>query len=256
MTLELSTAQCREIKKLRDAAPNVQCVIIGAVAVNHHVILPRSTGDVDLVIALDVANLRDLLDGLGWKQHPKMKQRWTAAGFVADVLPASPELIAAGAVSLDDDEKKMSLVGFDLLFERAEEVELPSAAGTVLVASLPVIVVLKISAWLDRPHERKKDLHDLGTILSGALGEDDERRWEGTIPGDFDEQSPRFIGQEVARIISSAHRELIERFLEKMLVDDSPWLSEVGRGMTTPVVSKPRRAVVAFRSGFGVGTNS
>jgi len=127
MTLDLNAAQCREIKKLREAAPEVQCVIIGAVAVNHHVTLPRSTGDVDLVLALDAINLRDLLEELGWKQHLKMKRRWTADGFVADVLPASPELIAAGAVSLDDDEKEMSLVGFDLLFERAEEQELPNA---------------------------------------------------------------------------------------------------------------------------------
>ena len=49
MRLELSAAQCREIKTLRKKAPEVKCVIIGAVAVNHHVPLPRSTGDVDLV---------------------------------------------------------------------------------------------------------------------------------------------------------------------------------------------------------------
>ena len=250
MTLELSAAQCREIIKLREVAPDAQCVIIGAVAVNHHVTLPRSTGDVDLVLALDVAALRELLESVGWKQHPKMKQRWTAKGFVADVLPASPGLIAAGAVSLDDNEREMSLVGFDLLFERAEEQELPGYCSSVLVASLPVIVVLKISAWLDRPHDRRKDLHDLGTILREALADDDERRWEGTIPGNFDQQSPRFVGQEVGRIIGPQHRELIERFFEKVLPGDSPWLSEVGRGMASSTLLKPRAAVEAFRAGL------
>lgn len=253
MSLELSPAQCREIKRLREAAPEVQCVIIGAVAVNHHVPLPRSTGDVDLVLALNAADLRQLLVRLGWKQHAKMKQRWTAEGFIADVLPASPELIAAGAVSLDDDERQMSLVGFDLLLDMAEEHQLPDNSGTVMVASLPVIVVLKISAWLERPYERKKDLHDLGTILRAALGDDDERRWDGMILGNFEEQSPRFIGQEVGRILAPQHRVLIEQFLEKVLVADSPWLSEMGRRMGSSILLSPRAALEAFRAGLGGG---
>lgn len=228
----------------------MQCVIIGAVALNHHVQLPRSTGDVDLVLALDVAELRELLQRLGWTQHAKMKQRWTAEGFVADVLPASPELIAAGSVSLDGDERAMNLAGFDLLFDKAEEHKLPGGVGSVMVASLPVIVVLKMAAWLDRPHERKKDLHDLGTILSAALGDVDERRWDGSIAGDFDEQGPRFIGQEVARIIAPLHRRLIEQFLEKVLVEDSPWLAELRRGMTSSIMLTPQRALEAFQSGL------
>lgn len=250
MSLELSAAQWCEIKRLREAAPGIQCVIIGAVAVNHHVRLPRSTGDVDHVLALDVADLRELLKQLGWKQHAKMKQRWIAEGFVADVLPASPELIAAGAVRLDDDDRAMSLAGFDLLFEQAEEQEFPDGDGSVLVAGLRVIAILKISAWLERPYDRKKDLHDLGTILSGALGEDDERRWEGTIPGDFEEQSPRFIGREVGRIVGPEHRALIELFLEKVPAEDSPWLSEMRRGMKSSILLSPRGAVEAFRSGL------
>lgn len=251
MTLDLSAAQQREILKLRALAPHVACVVIGAVAVNHHVPLPRSTGDVDLVLALDLADLSDLLERVGWKQHVRMRQRWTAEGFVADVLPASQELIAAGAISLDENEREMSLAGFDLLFEHAEEHDFSESGETVLVASLPVIVVLKVSAWLERPYDRKKDLHDLGTILMNALTEDDERRWDGTIDGSFEEQSPRFIGQEVAKIVRSEHRTLLDAFLRKVLAEDSPWLSEIEKGMRPAVLQSPRKALLAFREGLG-----
>jgi len=253
MTIELNAVQCREISKLRAAAPDVACVIIGAVAVNHHVELPRSTGDVDLVLALDVPDLQALLLSVGWNQHGTKKQRWTAPDhFTADVLPASLRLINAGTVHFDDDEKEMNLAGFDLLFETAEEHALPHADGSVLVASLPVLVVLKIAAWLDRPYDRKKDLHDLGTILSGALGDDDDRRWDGSVEGAFEEQSPRFMGQEVARIVRTSHLELLREFRDAILPDDSHWSAEIAKGFLAGRRLDPERALRAFFEGVGV----
>jgi predicted nucleotidyltransferase len=249
VTLELTEAQCREIGRLRSADPSVKCAIIGAVALNHHVPLPRTTGDVDLVLALDVRHLRELLEKLGWEQHPRVKQRWTATQFIADVLPASPSLIVAGKVALDDDDREMSLAGFDLLYKHAEVHPLPDGQD-VMVANLPTIVVLKICAWLDRPHDRRKDLNDLGTILVNALGNVDERRWSGTLPEDFDQQSPYFVGREVGSIIGGPHRQFIDRFLEKVLSDESSWLDDVGRGFGNSTI-EPRVALDAFHTGLG-----
>ena len=46
--------------------------------------LPRPTGDVDLVLALNAGDVPPLLESIGWKHHRRMKQRWTADRFGAD----------------------------------------------------------------------------------------------------------------------------------------------------------------------------
>lgn len=252
MTLEVSAVQAQEIGRLRSLAPEVRCVVIGAVAVQHYVQLPRSTGDVDLVLDVEPQRLSEILTAVGWKQDERAKQRWRGPNqFVTDVLPASPRLIQKGFVQFDDDEKKLSLVGFDLLFEHAEELDLPDDQGTVLVATWPSLVVLKMVSWLDRPHERKRDLQDIGTILSHILPENDERRWELNIPGDFNEQSPRFAGQEVAKIAAPSHRAAIQRFLDEVLSDAASWIQHVGEGMQAQHERHAERMVRAFGEGVG-----
>lgn len=90
----------------------------------------------------------------------------------------------------------MSLVGFDLALNHTLRVEVAGQNPfEVEVASLSALVVLKIVAWLDRPYEREKDLGDLGRVLSTALDDVDERRWEPPLIGEqFDDQSPFLWG--------------------------------------------------------------
>jgi hypothetical protein len=45
MTLELDEDQAREIARLRERTPEARCAVIGAVAIGHHVVLPRPTRD-------------------------------------------------------------------------------------------------------------------------------------------------------------------------------------------------------------------
>lgn len=250
MKIDVSHVQAREIGRLRAAAPDVRCVVIGAVAVGQYVRLPRLTGDIDLVFDAEPEELNRMLRPLGWEPDERAKQRWRGPNnFLADVLPASSKLIQGGFVQFEDDERRLSLVGFDLLFEHAVEYELPEGQGNVLVATWPTIVVLKIVSWMDRPYERKKDLHDLGTILWNILPQDDERRWDPGIPGDFEEQSPRFAGQEVAKIIGPTHKSAIRNFLDTVLADGSAWIEEVGQGME--VARHAERTVRAFGEGVG-----
>jgi predicted nucleotidyltransferase len=114
-------------------------------------------------------------------------------------------------------------------------------------------VVLKVAAWRDRPHDRHKDLNDIGTILACALAQDDPRRWDIPIPGDFDDQSARFVGQQVGQIASREHRLLVDDFMSVLLREDSPWVPHVAKGMgLSPYDAneRVRKAVVAFGLGL------
>jgi predicted nucleotidyltransferase len=257
VTLKLDEDQAREIARLRERTPGARCAVIGAVAIGHHVPLPRQTRDVDLVIELGGEELTQLLTGLAWKPDPRHLQRWTGRGnFVADVLPATPTSVAAGRRAPDGKDIAMSFAGFDLLFEHATEIQIPGQNAKVYVASLGTLVVLKVAAWLDRPYDRYKDLNDIGTILASALPEDDARRWDIPIPGDFEDQSPRFVGQQVGQIASPEHRLLVDEFVSALVREQSPWVSHVAKGMGLSPHDpgeRVRKALVAFGLGLDEG---
>lgn len=119
---------------------------------------------------------------------------WRDGQNIVDVLPATPDVIAAGHVVLADGYR-MNTLGFDLALARAERASLPGTSETVEVASLASIVVLKIAAWLDRPHQRRKDLEDLGRIFEAALDEWDDRRWGPPLADvPHEQQAAFFIG--------------------------------------------------------------
>jgi predicted nucleotidyltransferase len=156
-------------------------VVIGAVALDHHVPLARRTGDVDLAIVAEADEIHALLTKHGWEADKRKSQRWRdAGGHEIDVLPATPRLLRAGSVDFDG-ESTMSLVGFDLALEYAEGVPLLGTDVEVEVASLATIVVLKMTAWLDRPQQRLRDLGDLAFVFEKVLGDFDERRWEAPL---------------------------------------------------------------------------
>ncbi|MFO0710823.1 MAG: nucleotidyl transferase AbiEii/AbiGii toxin family protein [Sandaracinus sp.] len=233
MTLTIRPEHARELARLRQHTARPDFVLIGAAALGHHVPLPRKTNDVDLALVVRPDEIEALLTSLGWRRDATIQQRWYGPDdFRADVLPATPELLAVGSVSFDRDTRSMSLVGFDLAFEHAVDVELPGSPSTVKVASLAAIVVLKTVAWLDRPHERTRDLGDLATVFRVALAEDDERRWGthtvATSGLDFDDQSPFFVGLEVSAIVRPVHRARLDELVAKLL-DDGPHAALMAR---------------------------
>lgn len=92
-----------------------------------------------------------------------------------------------------------------------------SNTRTVLVATVPVIAVLKMAAWLDRPGERDRDLDDLAHIMNDHLEADDIRRWEDDLINaglPHDDQSAFALGQDVARIAQASHLAIVEGFLK------------------------------------------
>lgn len=249
MTLAISPAHCGLLLGLRRADPPRRVVVIGAAALGHHIPLARTTADVDLVIVADAAETNALLGSLGWKRDQQHRQRWRdGLANIVDALPATAEVIESGEIALDGRERVMSTVGFDLVLDHSSPVAIPASDARVDVASLATIAVLKMVAWLDRPHERRKDLSDLGAIFHAALDEWDDRRWEPPLADlEHELQSASFIGREVARIARAHHRTKLEEFFEK--IDEEAWSSAIGAGGL--VCSDPEavalRRLAAFR---------
>ncbi len=222
MTLAITPAQARALAALRVGLPHTRLVLIGASALGHHVSLDRATADLDLAIVLAPASLDEAVEPLGWTRDARMRQRWFGPeGAIADLLPVTEELVAAGEVCFDEDDLRMSLVGFDLALRHTARVPLPGSDVDVEVATLAALVVLKIVAWLDRPHERAKDLGDLARILDAALDDDDDRRWDADDPIfqsglAHDDQGAFFVGLEVARVAEHAHRACVDAFVARV----------------------------------------
>jgi predicted nucleotidyltransferase len=250
VSLAISPAHGDLLGALRHSERAPRVVVIGAAALSHHIRLRRSTADVDLVIVAEADEIRALLESVQWRRDPRQPQRWRdGSNNIVDVLPATHDVIAAGEVTLDGANRLMSTVGFDLVLDHASPVEIGGTGTIVEVASLAAIVVLKMVAWLDRPHERQKDLSDLGEIFDAALDEWDDRRWEEPLAEvEHELQAALFVGREVGAIIRPSHRVKIDEFLAMM--GEDTWMNVMGAGALVcadpEVVAKRRLAV--FRS--------
>lgn len=146
MSLPISPEHAQELARLCRHETRPDLVVIGAAALGHHIPLSRVTRDVDLALVVAPQEISGLLGSLGWRRDERITHRWYgAAGFRADVLPATPELVTTGSVQLDRGDKVMSLVGFDLALQHAATVILDGTDAEVKVASLPSLVLLRSS---------------------------------------------------------------------------------------------------------------
>lgn len=209
----------RVLCQLLDAWPEIRVVVIGAAALNCQIPMnARRTYDIDLTILAEVAAVNAHMRELGFIRDPKREHRWFASeGVVIDVLPVTAEAIARAELVWPESGFVMNLRAFDLLLQHTRKVEL-DANHVIDVATLPTIVMLKMAAWLDQPHERARDLQDIGFLLAEYLPIDDERRWDDPqLQGlDFEEQSARALGIDMAGIAQPHHRELVRTFLDRL----------------------------------------
>ena len=109
----------------------------------------------------------------------------------------------------------MSLLGFRLAFERAISVHITPDL-TMRVAPVPIVVVLKMVAYLDRPGERQRDLEDIGYIFEDFMEADAKERYSDIVLDrglTYEEVSPFLLGQEISAIVNTAEREAVQRFL-------------------------------------------
>ena len=222
-SMSLTSKQIKALRDLEQVWPDRNVVIIGATALGFYYDMTwRQTADVDLILAVEFKEFPGPLANLqGWEQHKtKEHQFLSPQGEKIDILPAGPELLAAGSITWASGHK-MSLEAMDLAFSYTAKKDCPN--NYVATVALPqVVVLLKMASYCDRPAERERDLADIGHLLEHYENEDSERRWDEAGEYSF-ELAPSFLlGLDIAAIAAPSHHELVDRFLGRVADPDSP----------------------------------
>ncbi len=245
------------IEQLAAALSPAPVVLVGASAIDRHLPLTwRKTNDLDIVAAIEIDTLQGLADPLrGWTST-RTEHAWLSPqGARVDIIPAGPSLLASGSLTFPRSGNTMSLIGLDLAFTHAEPLQVRSQR--IGVAPLPVLIVLKMISWLDRP-DRTHDLQDIAQILDDWLSDDDDRRYEDDVFAaslDHDAVPPFVLGRTLSTILKPPHRERVERFLARVEDEASHYhyqmrrLGPYGRFDDGDSPVTPRLA--AFRLGLG-----
>ena len=191
--------------------------LIGATALACQMDFHRQTNDLDISVAVSLEDLSNQFRAAGgWTRHPSKEHEWRSpTGIRVDVLPATEELLAAGVVEWPESGTRMSLIGFRLAFEKAVPLEV-DAGVFVPVPPAAVIALLKMVAYLDRPHERERDLEDLAFLLEEYTSEDDERRYSPDVIRAgfrFETASAFLLGCDLGDLVWSREREYVEQFI-------------------------------------------
>jgi predicted nucleotidyltransferase len=215
----LTTEQRSAFASIRTVWPHERIVLIGAGALRLQKRLSRFTADLDVAVAVELPEYADtLLRSAGFRGEPNQPQRWTHEnGVQIDILPAGQALRARGYVEWPNAHR-MSLEGFDALFSNT----LPFVAADlgIEMATVPLIVLLKMVAWLDRPADRSRDLQDLAFLLADYLDEgndaDFERILDAIQQGHVEHQTAQafLLGQDVARCQGAA--DIARRFVHSL----------------------------------------
>ena len=193
--------------------------LIGASAIRCHLRdRSRATQDIDLVLGVSLARYPGGLDSeSGWHRHPKREHRWVAPGDVlVDVIPAGADEGALTVLTWPESGFEMNLAGLRLALNQAVPIEV--APGLIIpVVPLEVIALLKMVSFLDRPHERDRDLEDVALILDEFIGSADDRRYNDEILElalSYEEISPFLLGKKLASIVNQREAEAVGRFID------------------------------------------
>ena len=224
--MTLSAPQVEALRELGQVFPETRIVVIGAAALGFYCDMRwRKTSDVDLVVALDLDQFPGPLAARpGWTRHPRKHHEYTSPRQTrVDILPAGRRPASVQPVLRWPDGRVMNLAGVDLAFDLAESRSVVDG-GDVLVAPPPVVVLLKMASYLDRPADREHDLEDIAYLLDGYVDDDSERRFEEAPTHDFDLAPAYLLGRDLASVAErEAHRRIVEGFMNRVGdADDFP----------------------------------
>lgn len=214
----LTPRQVQALRDLKGAWPDVQQVVVGAAGLGFHLEMTwRKTNDLDLAVAIPVAQFPAGLEKLdGWTRDERYEHAWTAPGNIEiDILPVGAPQLASGKLVWPKSGDELNVVGYRHVYERA--VTAPVAADfTVQVAPVPVIVLLKMAAYLDRPAERDRDLTDIGYAMEEYLADAEDRRFAEeffTLDLSYEQAPPYWLGRDLGALLNEPERLLARRFL-------------------------------------------
>ncbi len=224
--MTLTANQVAAVRDVEATWPDATPTLIGAAALGFHLDMSwRTTSDIDLIVALDFDVFPDnLLERDGWTRHQtKLQTFFSPLGCQVDLVPVGPAALEAGLLVWPGDGFEMSVVGLDLAFahRRARQV---LDESSVFVAPAFVVSFLKMVSYLDRPHDRERDLNDIAHLMEGYIGQDDDRRWSDEVEAniDFDSVSAFLLGKDVASVLADAtHWTKVDTFMSDACDEES-----------------------------------
>lgn len=225
--MDLSDDQVEDLRSLRRICQPLagEIVIIGAMALQAHVRGSRHTYDIDVAVAVDMEDFASLsvkLRQVGWSRDKRREQRWLSPHRSRfDLLPAGPELRKKGEINWEESELTMNLAGFDHVFLHSKPLRIaPGLMVNVVLA--PVLILLKMAAYLDRPHERRRDLDDIAEILE-RYEVDEDRIYSDEVYDagelDFDAIRAFLLGRDLRSIALPRDERIVDSFLRRVLRD-------------------------------------
>lgn len=195
--------------------------LIGAGALSCHLEQYwRQTYDLDISVSVSLEALPAMLDGLpGLTRHPEREHEWRGAGGVKlDIIPADTAALETGEIVWPKSQARMSLIGFRLAFEHRAPFEIAPALA-IDVAPVPVLGLLKIVAYQERPHDRERDLADLAHVLEEYLGDDDSRKFSDELIGagiEYELASAYAFGADLGALVNRTERGVVEAFVARV----------------------------------------
>lgn len=215
------TAEQRQaLRELAELWGSTRFCLIGASALACQMDFNRQTNDLDISVSVTLDEVATRLSTLtGWKRNPKKEHEWRSpAGIQVDVLPAGESLLATGEVVWPESGARMNLAGLRLAFEKSFPFEIEHGVSIPL-APVAVIALLKMISYLDRPHERERDLEDLAQILENYVLPDDMRRFAPEVIEagvSYEAASAYLLGEDLAALTNDGERRLVETFVGRV----------------------------------------
>lgn len=250
----LTAEQLDAVRALRAIWPRTRMALVGAAALAFHIDMNwRNTADLDLAIAVSQSDL-ETSQPPAWRRDPQHEPRWTAPnGVRVDLVPAPDVAVAQGELLWPSSGTRMNLAGFRQALA-VPETEIATGVF-IAVATVPIITLLKMAAYLDRPYEREKDLADLAHILDDYPPTDDDRLFasEALDSGlGLPAVKAYVLARELRALADQRDRQAVRRFLRLVREDvhwsrfvrSSPWRFDE-RGL--------EQRLDAFAEGFGAG---
>lgn len=254
----LSNTHRAALASLRSLWPDARIVVIGATALDLQRKLNRRTHDVDLVLAVDLAAFPGPL-----ATHPQWKptrhlQRWQHEGVLVDILPVGAHDLAMGRLAWPDGFE-MSLEAFTLL-DTAELICI-SEELNIMAAPVPLLMVLKMVSWLDRPAERERDLSDLVWLFAeNYLDERDDNDFDRlhTSGAAVGEAHALLLGRDISAYPGA--REIGQKFVHRLKneyayqynkvrncdsIEDDPAFAAFERGLGLDHATRPQEPTAA-----------
>jgi predicted nucleotidyltransferase len=218
--------QSDALRQLAGLWSETRFCLIGATALACQIDLPRQTNDLDISVSVSLDELDAGLARLErWRRNPRKQHEWRSPGGVkVDILPAGPSLLAAGAIIWPETGARMNLAGMRLALDTDNMFEVEPGLS-IRLAPVPVLAVLKMISFLDRPAERERDLHDLAHILENHVAPDDERRFAPEVMDagiSYEHASAYLLGLDLRDLVSAGERKAVDDFLARVRDERHP----------------------------------